>query len=708
TMQAIRGGFVLCLPLVVTGALAVLLNNLPLDAYQELMLSLFGPGWRQGFFAKVWQCTVGILSLPMIVGISYNLTLVHNQRHPLTSINPVLSGIVALASFMVMLPADNFVPELGVQGLFVAILVSVAATHLFLRLASVRCLQLRIYSEGIASAPHAFANLATGILTVLAFSAFDFGFRAMTDLYIHDAIGMLLLYPFQTLGVHNMLDTGLIYVSITHLTWFFGLHGTNVLDPLTRDLFEAATLANITAYEQGLPPPHIVTKSFLDIFVFMGGAGTSISLLVAILLASRERGSRRLARLSLVPGVFNINEIVLFGLPVILNPIYFLPFLITPIVLTLNSYLAVRYGLVTPPVFPLEWTTPPIVGGFLATKDVSGAFLQIFNLALGVFIYLPFVKISDRLKVVKEKEAQRELLQVALSNTVGPSGKKCLDREDAVGALARILAHDLEAALKSGEGLYLEYQPQVDARTGRVIGAEALMRWQHPSGGSIPAPVIIAIAEDGEFILPLGLWVLNETCAERARWNTQGLEPTFKTAVNVSIQQLSDADLPEKILACVDKHRLSRRMIGIEVTESIALDPDAQHNQILNRIHEHGFAISMDDFGMGHSSLVYLKHFPVDVLKIDKVLSQDVANPTCAEIISTIVELCRALGTKIVVEFVDNQKQIERLNQLGCHVYQGYYYSPPLSGEAMLAYAQKMNAAAERRAAQVEPDALPS
>jgi EAL domain-containing protein (putative c-di-GMP-specific phosphodiesterase class I) len=231
-----------------------------------------------------------------------------------------------------------------------------------------------------------------------------------------------------------------------------------------------------------------------------------------------------------------------------------------------------------------------------------------------------------------------------------------------------------------------------------VIGTEALVRWRHPVFGLIPAPVIIAISEDSEFIRTLGLWVLNEACAERARWHAAGLSPDFKTSINLSARQLEDDALPEKAAQCRNAHRLSTPMIGIEVTESIALDPDAMHNRILNSLHDLGFAISIDDFGMGHSSLVYLKYFPVNVLKIDKVLSKDVtSSQISAEVISTIVELCRALKIRIVVEFVENQEQIDRLHELGCHLFQGYFYSPPLRSDDMLAYALRMNADADAK-----------
>jgi lactose/cellobiose-specific phosphotransferase system IIC component len=700
TMLAIRNGFLLCLPLVVAGALAILLNNLPLPAYQEVMSNLFGSHWSQ-LNGLIWQGTFGIISLPMLIGISYHLAILYNQRYPANPVSPVITALVALASLAVILPTEEtgggVTQWLSTQGLFVSMVVAVSATRLFLHLARIKRLQMLIYAEGMdAAILQAFSCLLPGILTIFLFAVFYQVFHALTGLSAHQFVHDMVLYPFRIF--QDTFNTGVAYVSITHVFWFFGIHGSNVLDPLTRDIFEVATQNNLAARAMSLPPPHVVTKLFLDTFVFMGGSGSSICLLAALLVTNRKDGSRRLAKISLAPGIFNINEVLLFGLPVILNPIFLLPFVLVPLALMLTSFLAVHYGLVPDASTPIVWTTPPILSGYFATGgSLAGSLLQCFNLVLGTLLYIPFVRIFDCVRAERQKKAMSALMDIACSNVVGPSGKKCLDRDDEIGVLARVLAGDLERALKKNKGLYLEYQPQVDNISGKVVGTEALVRWRHPVFGLIPAPIMVAISEDGDFMRPLGLWVLNEACAERARWRQLGLEERFKTSVNVSIRQLDDPALPGKVILCLEQHRLQRYMIGIEVTESIALDPDAPHNQILNQIHDLGISISIDDFGMGHSSLVYLKYFPVNTLKIDKVLSKDVASSkTCAEIITTIVELCRALNVKIVVEFVENQEQINVLRQLGCHVFQGYFYSPPLSGEKMLAYALEKNAALSR------------
>ncbi|GHT88095.1 PTS lactose transporter subunit IIC [Betaproteobacteria bacterium] len=695
TMMSIRNGFLLSLPLVVTGALAIIFNNLPITAYQAGMSRLFGDNWSQ-FGALVWQGTFGILSLPILVGISHYLTEYHNQRHPTQPISPVIASLVALACLLVITPLGKDVPLsswLGVQGLFISILVAVLATRLFLYLAQSRYLHMTLYSEGLdAAIPLSFWCLAPGVLTILGFTIGHLVLHFFTGISVHEVVHKLMLYPFSL--VDDVFNAAIAYVTLTHLSWFMGIHGSNVFDPLAQELFEHADKANLEALLAGLPPPHPMSKHFMDIFVFMGGAGSSLCLLIAIFIASKNRNSLRLAKISVAPGLLNINEILLYGLPIILNPIFFLPFIFTPLIIMAVSSLALRWGFIPWPAVQLDWTATPLLSGYLATGSWRGTALQVLNLIIGTLIYLPFVKVSDRVKEERQRAAMEQLMEIACNNAVGPSGKKCLDRNDEIGILARMLANDLEEASRTGVGLYLEYQPQVDHLTNTVFGSEALVRWRHPLYGNIPAPIVVAICEDGGVVNKLGLWVLDQACAERARWHAAGVDKHHKLSVNVSIQQLFDALLPDKIAQCVTHHQLERTMIGIEVTESIALDPESPHNYVLKRVHDMGFIISMDDFGMGHSSLSYLKYFPVNILKIDKALSKDVASSKIStEIITTIVELCEALKVTIVVEFVENQEQIDTLRHLGCHIFQGYFFSKPLSGEKMLAYALQNRAA---------------
>ena len=699
TLIAVRNGFLLCLPVVAAGVLAVLINNLPLPWYQAEMAALFGENWKS-FGGLVWQGTLGIITIPTLVGTSYHMAMQHNHAHPLQTVNPIIAGMVALASLFIIIPMKDsyggLTYWLATPGLFVAILVAISSTRLFLWLVGSERLRIRIYSEGLDTAiPQAFFCLLPGILTLLIFAILYGIFSRLTGsslhLFVHDCI----LYPFGI--IQNNVNTGAVYLSITHLLWFFGIHGPNILDPLTHGMFDMALQANLDAKASGQPLPHLITKQVLDVFVSMGGSGSSLCLIIALLIGSKNNNSRRLAKISLMPGMFNINEILLFGLPIILNPIFLIPFIGVPLVLMSISALAIYLGLVPYPLQVVEWTTPPLLGGFATTHgSPAGVILQLFNLAIGTLIYLPFVHISDDVKTERQKKAMGKLMDIACNNQVGPGGKKCLDRDDEVGVLARVLAYDLQTALtrhhEDAIGLFLEYQPQVDSRLGRVMGMEALVRWRHPGYGNIPAPILIAVAEDGDFIDDLGLWVLRTACKERACWHEAGIDADLKTSVNASVRQLMNNRLPEVIQSCLEEYRLKPGMIGIEVTESVAIDPEAPHTRILQQIHDMGLIISIDDFGAGHSSLIYLKYFPVDILKIDQALSKDVVhNKVCSEVITTIVELCRSLDIKIVVEYIENREQIEVLQDLGCYIFQGYFYNKPLGGKQALAYIQSMN-----------------
>ncbi|MDR2838038.1 MAG: EAL domain-containing protein [Azonexus sp.] len=692
TMRAIRSGLLLALPLVMAGCFALLINQLPIPAYQRAMLALFGPNWPL-FGATVWSGTLGVLTLLMVFSISQQLTIGYNQKHPLAPINPIITALVSFSSLIVITPRIEGVglttQWTGSGGLFVGIIVALAATRLFLFLA--RRSRFSLHVEGSdAAIPQAFASLVPGFLTVLVFSSLSLFFDFLSgddgiQQFLHNTLPSLfslLDHPFGSTTAYIVIGQGL---------WFIGVHGANLLDPVNQ-IYTLAFEENLVAHAAGAPMPHIVTKVFLDTFVYMGGAGSSLCLLAALLLASKSSGSRKLAKLSILPGIFNINEPLLFGLPVILNPVFLIPFILTPLTLALCSYLAIVAGLVPLPLVSINWTTPPIIGGYIATGSIAGSLLQCFNLCLGTLIYIPFVKISDRIKADRRQEVLNGLLEVACSNRVSPSGKKCLDRSDEIGALARALANDLQTSLQTGAGLYVEYQPQINHLSGRVIGAEGLIRWQHPVYGLIPAPIMVAVSEDGDFIKPLGLWVLHEICGERKRLRHCGIDDAFRLSVNVSVLQLNDRNLLRKILDALTKHDLQPSLMGIEITESVALDLGAGHSKVLREIHQSGIAISIDDFSMGHSSPLYLKHFPVDVLKIDKTLSKDITeNHTSVEIVTAIVKLCRALDVDVIVEHIENQAQIDLLRKLDCHIFQGYFFSKPIDGEKLLAYLQAAN-----------------
>jgi len=241
------------------------------------------------------------------------------------------------------------------------------------------------------------------------------------------------------------------------------------------------------------------------------------------------------------------------------------------------------------------------------------------------------------------------------------------------------LDKEMRKALVNGE-YQLYYQPKIDLKSQKIIGAEALIRWISPSKGMIPPDVFIPLAEENGFILELGEWVLQENIRQYRAWRDQGID--LKLSVNISTRQLLDADFADKLLLLVDENEIDPKKLDIEITEYIFMDQKNMKCDVLDILHKHGISISLDDFGTGYSSLSYLKKFPIDCLKIDKSFLDDYHTQDGAIFIETIVKMGQTLNMEVIAEGVESVEQVEYLKSIGCHQYQGYYYSKPLNTDA--------------------------
>lgn len=238
----------------------------------------------------------------------------------------------------------------------------------------------------------------------------------------------------------------------------------------------------------------------------------------------------------------------------------------------------------------------------------------------------------------------------------------------------------LRRAIETND-LRVYYQPQVNITDGRIVGAEALVRWQDPDEGLIPPGRFIPIAEETGLILEIGKWVLHETCRQGRQWLDQGLPP-LTLAVNVSPQQFRRSDLNTLVATCLKQTGFPAEYLELEMTESGLMENQDKVMRLLNQLREQGIRLAIDDFGTGFSSLAYLKHFPLDILKIDKSFIDDIPNlQDDMEITSTIIAMGHILGFKVLAEGVETEEQLEFLREKRCDSYQGYIKSPPVPAE---------------------------
>lgn len=683
--RAIRKGLITAIPILMVGSIALILLSLPIDAYQDFLSSSAGVIFHQ-ILSLVHSAAFDFLAIVFLVTISYSYAQLCSNKMSMRIGVP----IIALCCFMIMsgTGTDSFsISNFGVNGLFIAILTAIFSSALFIKLASVPKLAPQIYADGTDHDFNAvFSMILPGTLVLLVFASFNYvlvnvlGVENLSD-FLADA--MITLFT----GLGEGLLPGILFVFFLGTFWFFGMHGGNVMDNVSQQYFAGNVDINVASVAAGLPPTEILSKTFFDVFVFMGGCGTILCLVIAIFLFSRRRSIKDIAKMGIGPTLFNINEFVIFGLPVVLNPVFFIPFVVTPIVITAVSYFAIYLGLVPYVTQAVEWTTPAILSGYVATGSIAGSLLQVVNIIIGVLIYRPFIRLYEKKQVVNMKKDIRELADLLAGSEKENRSPWFLNRNDHLGSVAKMLATDLRHAIKKHK-LMLYYQPQVRS-TGECFGVEALLRWEHEIAGFVAPPLMIELAREANFLGELEQEILGMACAG-FRIFAEKLGANFELSLNVTPDMLKLKNFYGTLQNIVQENRVDPRSLWIEVTEQVVLSDTPELAQTIELLRQTGYKLSLDDFGMGHTSLLYLQNNQFDQVKLDGSIVRDMLqNKRSCDIISSIVNLGKSLHFSVLAEYVEVQEQRDRLLALGCNEFQGYLFSRPLPQDELINLVKK-------------------
>lgn len=412
-LVAVRDAFVAMIPITMIGAIGTLINNLPIKAYQNFMASVFGENWTV-FGGNVWWTAICMMSLFLVVGVAYFLAKSYDE-------NGLQAGLIALSIFFILAPQSfSFLPEgateavtgwgalpkayTGTDALFTAIIIGLLSTEIFVRLSRIKQMTIKMPDGVPPEVARSFAKLIPGVLTITIFTfAAIFINKIFDGKYLTDLLNTYLGTPLS--NVADSLGGAMLIAFFVHFLWIFGLHGANIALPFTETMLMKLGGENAALIEQGATEGfNVMAGAFFDAFVYLGGSGMLLGLVIALIIAGRRR--KEMIALGGPPALFNISEPLIFGLPIVMNPIFMIPFIISPVICTAIAYLAIDFGMVAPVIMPkIPWVTPPILGGLMATGSLSGGILAAINLIISVVIYLPFVVMSEKMEAKKAEKS---------------------------------------------------------------------------------------------------------------------------------------------------------------------------------------------------------------------------------------------------------------------------------------------------------------
>lgn len=669
--RAVRRGLIMAIPMLMIGSISLTILNLPISEYQNFLDTFLGGALRE-IFGLAHSATFDFLSIVFVFTISYSYAELSKDR----MVSTFGVALVSLGCFLIFsgFGTENFESGyLGVNGMFTAVLTGILSSALFLKFRELWQLQSRIFADGTDENFHtAVMHIVPAALVLIVFAVLNY---ALSHIFhaanLTELLSKLVLSIFE--HAEQNLATGILYVFFVGFFWFFGVHGGNVIDQASKQFFA------LSAVGAGVG---ILNKTFFDVFALMGGCGATLCLVLAMLLFCRRKGMRELAYLGLGPTLFNVNEFVMFGLPVVLNPLLLLPFVLTPVVLVAISYAAIAWGLVPEVTQAVEWTTPVFVSGYLATGSIAGSILQLVNIVVGVLLYFPFIRIYERRQTEALRRNIQALTQKLLREEEEGSLQGLLDAKGELGSAAKMLATDLKYAIRRGK-LQLFFQPQAE-ENGVYFGAEALLRWKHDVGGYIAPPLILALARESGMLWQLEQIILDMGLGAIQRISAQ-LGKQFSISLNLTAASLKDENFIPFLESLVKKHRAPRENLLLEVTESTALSNAPGILEKIAELRKLGYGMVIDDFGMGHTSLLYLQNNQFDMVKLDGSIVRDILkNDRSCDIISSILYLGKSLKFSILAEFVETEQQRQKLLSLGCHKFQGYLYSPAVPEQELI------------------------
>lgn len=430
----LKESFIELMPIIIIGCIFTIINNLPIKSYQNFMIQIWGQDWKS-YGGMVWQGTFAILSILLLISLTNKIA--DDKGVPQT-----IAVLLALVSLFILLEPTKEgaldYKDLGTKGMCMAIFISFATTYIFSYFYRIKKLRVQILAGEV---------IIPALITIIIIATLRQMFIIVFETRdIYNFFYDMIQKPFESL--ENGLFTSIVYIILNQVAWFLGIHGSAVTEGLNNSIFVEAMNTNILAVESGQMATEIFTQPFFDFFVYLGGSGATLCLAISMFMLSKKRDTKRLAIVAILMGIFNVNEVIVLGLPIVLNPIFLIPFIGVPVVLNIISYIATTLDLVPVVSVSSHWTSPIFISGVAITQSFAAVILQFINVIIGVIIYTPFVRLYEKntYRLNNEVEAFSEgLLKGDLSQNIH---KNYLERTDSIGMMARAIMYTKNGLVK--------------------------------------------------------------------------------------------------------------------------------------------------------------------------------------------------------------------------------------------------------------------
>lgn len=406
-LVAIRDGFLITTPLIIVGSLFLLFSNFPIPGWENFWNGILGPNWSS-WFGNVSGAIFDMVGFLSCLGTAY----AYGRE---LEVDPIQAAAVAIVGYLILTPMQvvvKGVPDpvgaidlqyLGTNGIFLGLVMAIISVLIYAYVAK-KGWTIKMPDGVPPAVSKSFEALIPSGIVMLIFFFVRIAFEFTSYETAHNFIFEILQTPLK--GAGNTLFAQIIYSLACTIFWFFGINGPAVANSVFAPITKVLTMENLNAFQAGEHLPNIFTDPFSNFFTNYGGGGSTLSLVIVMILFCRSERIKKLGKLSLIPGIFGINEPIIFGLPIVLNPVIIIPFILVPTINLLLSTLITKLGIIpyTNGV-ALPWTTPIGFSGYLSTGSLVAAVWQFMLLALGCVVYYPFIKTLDRQYLKEEAEA---------------------------------------------------------------------------------------------------------------------------------------------------------------------------------------------------------------------------------------------------------------------------------------------------------------